>query len=101
MEAVAYINDGTSVAWWPVKNFKGCSPRSDTTLEMYFTPIHEAGQAPERDNDVLILTMSSDNKHKDVMQAIADAFCFPEKSVVTIFDSDDNSIDLDKGVPSF
>jgi glycerol kinase len=100
MEVVAYLNDGTTVVWWPVKNFKGCQPRSDTTLEMYFTPVNQRGQAPGRDNDVIVLTLSSNNKHKEVIQDITEAFCFPEKSVVTIFDSDE-SVKISSHISSY
>jgi hypothetical protein len=70
---------------YPLDSFRGCYPRSDTTLELYFTPIREMGYAPGKDNDVFILTIAT-NKHKDVMEAIAEGLNVNEDLVVKIFD---------------
>mgnify|MGYP003136759894 CR=1 FL=1 len=71
---------------YPLDSFRGCYPRSDTTLELYFTPVREMGYAPGKDNDVFVLTIAT-NKHKEVMEAIAEGLNVGEDLVVKIFDN--------------
>ena len=78
----------TSIAY-PKQSFRGCYPRSDTTLEVYMTPIAQQGFAPGRDNDVWLLTITA-NKHKDVMEAISEALNVTEDLVIVIFDDVDS-----------
>jgi hypothetical protein len=90
MEAVVYFNDGTSVIWYPLESFQGAHPTSDTVLSLFFTPKGEEGRAMGKDNDIITLTLSSNNKHKEVLDSISDSFCFPPKALITIFDSDES-----------
>ena len=100
MEALVYFNDGTSCRWWPLESFKGSHPRSDTTMELCFTPLLEEGKAPGKDNDIIVLTLNSANKHKEVMEAIAEAFVNPEDPLIIIFDSDE-SVSISSYIASF
>ena len=91
MEKFFYIGDisASSISYaWPIESWRGAHPASDTTLNLYFTPILEIGLAPDKDNDVVTLTLSSNNKHKDVLESIAESMLTNEGSVITIFDVD-------------
>ena len=87
MEKFVYIHDGTTVHLFPAKNFRGGTPTSDTVLEIFFTPIQEDGRAVGKDNDIVAITTSSNNKHKDVLISITDELALGEKPLVVIFDS--------------
>lgn len=100
MEGLIYLNDGTSVYFFPVDSFQGCLPTDDDKLEMYLTPILEEGYAPGKDNLVIEFTLTEDNKHKEVMLAIADALVFPETPIVTLFDSV-SSVKVSEYISSF
>ena len=65
MERFVYLFDNSSIGLvYPTESFQGAHPASDTTLELYFTPITEEGYAPGKDNDVITLTLSNNNVHK-------------------------------------
>tara|TARA_R110002167_G_scaffold150128_5_gene343726 strand:+ start:601 stop:927 length:327 start_codon:yes stop_codon:yes gene_type:complete len=86
MEKFIYLNDNSNVILlYPASSFRGCYPKSDTTLELYFTPINEHGYAPNKDNDVIILTIGT-NKHKEVMLAIGEEINTGEVPYTTIID---------------
>ena len=84
MSKLIYFNDNSNAKYvYPMQSFRGLYPRSDTTLEMYFTPMAENGYAPGRDNDVYVLTIGT-NKHKEVMFAIGEAMINGEDPLLTI-----------------
>jgi hypothetical protein len=87
MEKFIYIHDGTAVHLFPAKNFRGGSPASDTVLEICFTPIQEDGRAAGKDNDIVEITTSSNNKHKEVLVSITNELALGENPLVVIFDS--------------
>ena len=72
---------------YPVESWRGAHPEDDTTLHLYFTPLHEMGLYPDKDNDVMSLTIST-NKHKEVLQAIAEAMNTSEEHVIVVIDID-------------
>tara|TARA_R100000315_G_C5222706_1_gene134325 strand:- start:1147 stop:1476 length:330 start_codon:yes stop_codon:yes gene_type:complete len=101
MEKFFYIADiGTSNVGfsYPIEHLRGMHPASDTTLNLYFTPIHEMGLAPDKDNDIFILTITA-NKHKDVMQSIVEAMNL-EENLIVIMDVD-NSIVINSNISGF
>ena len=69
-------------------------------MELCFTPLQEEGKAPGKDNDIIVLTLNTANKQKDVMEAIAEAFVNPEEPMITIFDSDE-SIKISSYIDSY
>ena len=73
---------------YPVENWRGAHPEDATTLHLYFTPMLEMGLSPDKDNDIMILTLSSDNKHKDVLESICEALNTSEDGVIVIVDID-------------
>lgn len=88
MERFVYFHNGSTFGLvYPVESFQGAHPASDTTLELYFTPITEEGYAPGKDNDVITLTLSSNNVHKGVMLAVGEAMGELEENFTVIFDS--------------
>ena len=87
MEKFIFFNDGSHAKLYPAKNFRGGAPQSDTTLELYFTPLGEDGRTAGKDNDIVTITTSSNNKHKDVLLSITNDLALGENLVVAVFDS--------------
>tara|TARA_R100001443_G_scaffold21957_2_gene34179 strand:+ start:410 stop:745 length:336 start_codon:yes stop_codon:yes gene_type:complete len=102
MEKFFYIGDisasniGLS---YPVESWRGAHPSSDTVLNIYFTPVDEGGLASDKDNDVIHLTLSSANKHKDVMESIVEAMNTSDEHVINIIDID-NSLKINDYISS-
>jgi len=87
MNKFLYIDDNSSLkVMYPADSFRGSSPTSDTTLELYFTPLPEEGRAPGKDNDIVELTITA-NKHKDVIQEIVHSIFYSDDYLIPIFDS--------------
>jgi len=93
MEKFIYIGDISSnhAYMYPAESFRGAHPKADDTLNIYFTPIFEFGLAPDKDNDVWTLSLATNNKHKEVMTAIAEAIAHGDEQIIVIADVD-NSI---------
>jgi len=89
MEKFIYIGNVTSSIslMYPAESFRGAHPASDTTLNLYFTPIIEGGLASDKDNDVITVTTTDDNKHKEVLEALVNAIN-EDNHVTVIFDAD-------------
>ena len=103
MERFFYIGDvaANNISYaWPIESWRGAHPASDTTLNLYFTPLQEIGLAPDKDNDVITLTLSDNNKHKDVLEAMALEMNSSEKPVITIIDVD-ASVTVSRFISSF
>tara|TARA_R100000458_G_C8197869_1_gene189341 strand:+ start:371 stop:709 length:339 start_codon:yes stop_codon:yes gene_type:complete len=93
MNKFIYIGDiaASSAAYmYPAESFRGAHPKADDTLNVYFTPSREAGLAPDKDNDVWTLSLSSNNKHKEVMVAIAEAIAHGDEQIIVLADTDDS-----------
>lgn len=87
MNNFLYIdNNSTLKVMYPSVSFRGSSPTSDTTLELYFTPLPEEGRAPGKDNDIVELTIVT-NKHKEVLQDIVHSIFYSDDYLIAIFDS--------------
>tara|TARA_R100001015_G_C4592336_1_gene147777 strand:- start:32 stop:358 length:327 start_codon:yes stop_codon:yes gene_type:complete len=87
MNKFLYIDDASSLkVMYPADSFRGSSPTSDTTLELYFTPLPEEGRAPGKDNDIVELTITA-NKHKDVLQEVVHSIFYSDDYLIAIFDS--------------
>lgn len=88
MEKFLYIDDNSSVVvMYPALSFRGAYPASDTTLELYFTPLAEIGKAPGKDNDIVTLTITA-NKHKETTTDLIEAINHSEEYLISIFDGD-------------
>mgnify|MGYP004452288899 CR=1 FL=1 len=87
MNKFLYIDDGSTLkVMYPDTSFRGTSPTSDTTLELYFTPLPEEGKAPGKDNDIVELTIAA-NRHKDVIQEVVNSIFYSDDYLIAIFDS--------------
>ena len=91
MERFFYIGDiaANNISYaWPIESWRGAHPLSDTELNLYFTPHLEIGLYPDKDNDIVTLTLSSNNKHKDVLESMALEMNTSQSPVITIIDID-------------
>ena len=90
MEKFIYIGNVTSnmSLLYPAEPWRGAHPASDTELNLYFTPIVEGGLYPDKDNDVITITTTDNNKHKDVLEALVEEINFGDSHVTVIFDAD-------------
>ena len=98
MEKFFYFGDITSsdsALSYPVESWRGSHPEDDTTLHLYFTPFNEMGFAPQKDNDIMVLTIVT-NKHREVLTAIAESIG-DEENFIVIADND-NSIYIDSNI---
>ena len=90
MEKFIYIGNvsGSISLLYPVESWRGAHPASDTTLNLFFTPITEGGMYPDKDNDIITVTTTDNNKHKDVLEALVEEVNYGEKGVTILFDAD-------------
>ena len=67
-------------ACYPLSHFCGAVPSADDTLNLYFKPMIGVQQNTDDDvaevlnNDKIVVTLSSNNTHKDVIAALARLF---------------------------
>tara|TARA_Y100001938_G_scaffold109590_1_gene149837 strand:- start:2012 stop:2350 length:339 start_codon:yes stop_codon:yes gene_type:complete len=93
MNKFLYIGDlaaSNHAHMYPAESFRGAHPKADDTLNIYFTPITEGGLAPGKDNDVWTLSLATNNKHKEVMTAIAEAIAHGDEQIIVLADIDDS-----------
>jgi len=89
MEKFIYIGVvGSESLMYPAESWRGAHPVSDTELNLYFTPINEGGLASDKDNDIVTVTTTDNNKHKEVLQAIVESVSLGENLITVIFDDD-------------
>lgn len=78
---VAAIGDDDAAgdsAMYPLSSFKGMVPSADDTLDLYFTPavavMADGQDGAVVNNDKIVVSLSSNNTHKDVMARLARLF---------------------------
>ena len=90
MEKFIYIGSltGNISLVYPAESWRGAHPASDNTLNLYFTPIVEGGLFPDKDNDVITIETTDDNKHKEVIEALVNEINHGDSHVTVLIDKD-------------
>ena len=90
MEKFIYFGtlSGSIYLVYPAESFRGAHPASDNTLNLYFTPMVEGGLASDKDNDVITIQTTDNNKHKEVLEALVDEINHGESHVTIVIDKD-------------
>ena len=102
MKRFFYFGDiaGNNLAlFFPVEHWRGAHPMSLTTLNLYFTPIAEMGLYPDKDNEVIVMTLTENGKHKDFLESMIEAMNNSEEVLINIIDID-NSLKISEYVSS-
>ena len=78
---VAAIGDDDAAgdsAMYPLSSLKGMVPSADDTLDLYFTPaiavMADGQDGAVVNNDKIVVTLSSNNTHKDVITRLSRLF---------------------------